>query len=246
MDPVMLTVSEHGVATVRMAEPEHKNAFTDGLVHSLRGALSVASEDQAVKVILLCGLPEVFCSGASRALLDRLSGGAMEPTDITLSKDILDLPVPVIAAMRGHAVGGGLVLGACADVVLLAAESRYGFTFMDLGFTPGMGATALLAHLWSPAIAHELLYTGELRRGADLAGSGVNAVLPADEVEPYAFDLAARVAEKPRLALRTLKRTLSIPRRRAFEEARTIEALMHSVTFYGPDVQSRIAGFNAQ
>ena len=246
MQPVAFTLSDTGVATIRLAEPAHQNAFTDALVAGIQDAFAAAEGDARVKVIVLCGLPDVFCSGASRALLERLRCGEVEPTDIALSKVVLDAPVPVIAAMRGHAVGGGLVFGACADVVILAAESRYGFTFMDLGFTPGMGATALLTHLWSPAIAHELLYTGELRRGSALSGSGVNAVLPAAEVEAHAFDLAERMAEKPALALRLLKRTLSIPRRRAFEEARTVEALMHQLTFTGPTVSARISDSNAQ
>ena len=75
--------------------------------------------------------------------------------------------------------------------MLIARESRYGFSFMNMGFTPGMGTTAMCEHVLSPAVAHELMYSGEMRRGAELAGSGINYVLPRVEVDARAFDVAA-------------------------------------------------------
>lgn len=234
MSRIAVTV-EARVATIRMQAEEGPNAFTAAFVAELREALRVVDRPD-VHAVVLCGLDEVFCSGASRALLRGLVAGTMAPTELTLARDVLAVPVPVIAAMRGHAVGGGLVLGLACDVVLLSRRHRYGFTFMDHGFTPGMGSTALCSHVWSPALVHELLYSTELRRGDTFAGSGVNAVLPPEDVEPHAFDLAARIAEKPRLALQTLKRVLTLPRRRAFEEATTTEALMHAVTLPGARV----------
>jgi polyketide biosynthesis enoyl-CoA hydratase PksI len=142
--------------------------------------------------------------------------------------------------MAGHATGGGFALGLAADIVLLGQESRYGFTFMNLGFTPGMGTTTLCEHTLSPAIAHELLYTGELRRGSEFARTGVNHVLPRDQVLPKALDIAARIAAKPRVAVEALKRTLSLPRRQAFERSITSESFMHQITFGAPDAARRI------
>src|SRR6266496_5802192 len=165
-------------------------------------------------------------------MLASLVDGSIAPSDLLLSKAFLDLPVPTIAAMEGHAVGGGLALGLCADIVLIARESRYGCPFMNLGFTPGMGMTRLLEHVLSPAVAHEMLYTGEPFKGAHFEGRcGFNYILPRVEVRAKALDLAERIAEKPRVALATLKRVLSLPRRQAFESTRTVEALMHEVTF---------------
>jgi hypothetical protein len=90
-------------------------------------------------------------------------------------------------------------------------------------------------------MAHELLYTGEARRGAAFEGrSGFSAILPRGEVLAYADALARRVAEKPRRALSLLKRTLTLPRRRAFEETHTLESLMHEVTVAAPETLTRI------
>jgi polyketide biosynthesis enoyl-CoA hydratase PksI len=230
---VRLTI-EAGVAQLTLDDPASGNALGEAMVHALEDAFGTIARDGDVRAVVLAAEGEIFSSGAPRDLLVRLAAGTLRPADIRLPKLLLDCPVPVIAAMAGHATGGGLALGLAADLVLLGRESRYGFTFMSLGFTPGMGATALCEHVLSPAVAHELLYTGELRRGDALAGGGVNHVLPRAAVLPKARDLASRIAATPRLAIETLKRTLSLRRRRAFEQSITLETLMHQVTLVRP------------
>jgi len=236
--PVVVAYAESGTATIEMRDVAGKNAMSVPFVEALLASLQEVAAWERLKVAVLLGLPDVFSSGASHEVLTALVDGAIAPSDLLLSKAVLDLPVPTIAAMEGHALGGGLALGLCADVVLIARESRYGCPFMNLGFTPGMGMTRLLEHVVTPAIAHEMLYTGEPFKGAHFEGrSGFNYILPRAEVRPKALDLAERIAEKPRVALRTLKRALSLPRRQAFEATRTVESLMHEVTFAQPDVR---------
>ena len=222
---------EDGVATVTMADAATANALTHATVDELGDAFGELGRDREVRAIVLAGLPEVFSSGASRDVIDDLVSGRRETGELLLPRVLLDCPLPCIAAMAGYAIGGGFALGMAADVIVLGAESRYCLNFMDLGFTPGMGTTRLLEHALSPAIAHELLFTCEARRGRDLARTGINHVVPRAEVLARARDLAARIADKPRDAVIALKRTLSIPRREAFELARTQEALMHAVSF---------------
>jgi polyketide biosynthesis enoyl-CoA hydratase PksI len=92
--------------------------------------------------------------------------------------------------LAGYGLGGGFALGVAADVVLLGRESPYSLNFLDLGFTPGMRTTVLLEHVLSPALAHELMFAGEGRLGRDFEGkSGINYVLPRDDIVPKAFDL---------------------------------------------------------
>jgi polyketide biosynthesis enoyl-CoA hydratase PksI len=219
------------VLRVVMDDITSANAFTEEMVRALTGAFAEAERRSEIRAVLLAAEGEVFSAGAPRALLEQLASGAIRPTDILLPRLLLCCPVPVVAAMAGHATGGGLALGLSADIVLMADESRYGFPFMDLGFTPGMGSTVLCEHVLSPAVAHELLFTGEMRRGRDFARTGVNHVLPRVEVLPRAIDLVDRIATKPRAAVEALKRTLSLPRRRAFEHSLTTESLMHQITF---------------
>jgi polyketide biosynthesis enoyl-CoA hydratase PksI len=231
---------EDGVASLEMCDLATKNALGEEMVSALRDSVSQLAADASVRVVILLGSDEVFCSGAPKALLLRLARGELAPTDVALATALLDVPVPTIAAMEGHATGGGLALGLCADIILMAEESRYGATFMNLGFTPGMGTTRLLEHVLSPAVAHELLYTGELRRGRDFAGRGVNHVLPRTEVRSRALDIARRIAEKPRESLLLLKESLSAPRRATLAAARAEEARMHAVTFARPETLQAI------
>lgn len=241
-DALAFSTLDDGVAIVTLDDPTSGNALGEGMVREVAAAINACGRDARTRAIILRGGPEMFSSGAPRALLDALAQSDLEPHDILLPRVLLGCPVPVVTAMAGHAVGGGFALGLAGDIVLMARESRYGFTFLDLGFTPGMGATRLCEHALSPAIAHELLYTGELRRGALFLGaSGINHVLPREEVHARALDIARRIADKPRPALEALKRSLTLPRRRAFEETLTLETLMHQLTFHTPEARGRIA-----
>lgn len=222
------------VCRVVLADPASSNALGEAMVHALIQAFGEIDRRPDVRVVLLAADGDVFSAGAPRELLVRLAHGEVRPTDILLPRLLLCCPVPVIAAMAGHATGGGLALGLAADIVLMADESRYGFPFMDMGFTPGMGATALCEHVLPPAVAHELMYSGELRRGSAFARTGVNHIVPRAEVLPRAVDLAERIGTKPRAAVEALKRTLSLPRRQAFELSLTTESLMHQITFRAP------------
>lgn len=236
---VRVTIAD-GVAQILLDDAETGHALGEAMVHALGDAFASAGSDDSVRAVVLAAGGETFSTGAPRELLLKLTRGDVRPTDILLPRLLLDCPVPVVAAMAGHATGGGFALGLAADIVLLGQESRYGFTFMNLGFTPGMGTTVLCEHALSPAVAHELLYTGELRRGADFARTGVNHVLPRELVLPKALDVAARIAAKPRLAVEALKRTLSLPRRQAFERSITHESFMHQITLGAPGAARRI------
>ena len=228
---------EDGVAVVRMNDPEGNNAMSPRFVNELVASFDEVERWGELKVVVLAGTDEVFCSGASLEMLEELVAGNIEPTEIVLPKRVLDIPVPVVSAMAGHAIGGGLALGLCADIVIASRQARYGCSFMNMGFTPGMGMTKLLEHVTTPAVAHEMLLTGEPKKGRWLDARGAfNAVLDRAEVLPHAMNVAARIAEKPRLSLEILRRSLTLPRRQAFESTYTIESLMHRLSFAQPEV----------
>ncbi len=238
---VQLAVNEDGIATVMLCDRGGKNELSEEVVHELLATLETLAQSTTAKVAVFVGYPEVFCAGASKEMLQAILTHKVAPTDILLSKSVLDLPIPTIAAMEGHAIGGGLALGLCADLIVMAKESRYGCSFMNMGFTPGMGVTAILEHVLSRAMAHELMYTGQPLRGHHFEGkSGINYVLPRSNVRAKAFELAERIAEKPRTSLETLKRVLSLPRRQAFESTRTLESMMHKISFDDPEVRKLI------
>jgi len=237
---VSLEVDE-GVAVLWLHDEINNNAFTEAFVDAMMERLARIEQDQSVKVCLFKGLPNVFCAGAHKDMLLELAEGKSLPTDIKLSGALLDVPVPTIAAMEGHAVGGGLSLGLCCDMVLMARESRYGCSFMNMGFTPGMGITRLLQDAVGEHIAAEMMFGGQMFKGSHFeTRSKINYVLPKTKVLPKAMSVARRIAEKPRTAVELLKRSLSVRRRQAFEEARTVEAMMHKLSFADPETIQRI------
>lgn len=235
------SVEDTGIAVIQMDDVVGRNSLTPAFVDDLIRELDAVGADETVKLVLLCGLPDVFCSGADRDTLIRLSRREILPVDIVLSKVVLDLPVPVIAAMEGHAIGGGLALGLCADIVLIAEESRYGCSFMNMGFTPGMGITKLLEYFMSPAVAAELQYTGTFYTGASFRGrSTFNHILPRSVLLDEARTIAAAIAEKPRRSLSLLKRYQSMARRKVFEETYTVETMMHEISLGDPATSHHI------
>src|SRR5262249_43453765 len=107
---VRVSREEPGVAVVQMCAAEERNALSEGMATALAAAFASAAHDPEMKVLVLLGLPDVFCSGAPREFLRDLAAHKVAPTDLVLSRAVLDVPVPVIAAMEGHATGGGLAL----------------------------------------------------------------------------------------------------------------------------------------
>lgn len=224
-----------------MQDDAGKNALTEAFVQELCDQIQSVVNQETVKVIVLAGTSPVFCSGADLHTLKELTSGNVKPVDILLPKVVLDIPVPVIAAMEGHATGGGLALGLCADIVILAEESRYGCSFMNMGFTPGMGTTKLLEQFMSPAIAHELLYTGKMKQGREFKGkSHINYIVPKHDVMSHAMTIALSISEKNQKSLKLLKRYLSLEKRKHFEETFTIETLMHEISFAQPELLQNI------
>jgi len=223
---------DSGIAVIRMQDFAGKNALSHAMTLQLEQCIAELRGDERIRAVVLAGLPEYFCTGASREVLNDLVASRLPPADLLLPRVLLDIPMPVIAAMEGHAIGGGLAVGLCADLIVAAQESYYSCNFMNYGFTPGVGTTRLLEYALGPALAHEMLLTGRCFKGGHFAERGVfNHVVARAEVMATAMDLAARIAEKPRIALAALKLTLSSRKRELFEAARSVEILMHQITF---------------
>jgi polyketide biosynthesis enoyl-CoA hydratase PksI len=236
-----LEIPESGIALLTMRDEPAKNALTREMACELEARFHQVASNSDFRVMVLSGSQDVFCSGATRQVLEEVLSGSIAPRELLLPRALLDVPVPVIAAMTGHALGGGLALGLCADMAVIARESRYAANFMDYGFTPGMGVTRLLSDFAGPNLAHEMLLTGRAFRGSHFEGRGnVNYILPKCGVMRKALDLAASCAEKPRRALVALKTELSARKRELFEAARAREILMHQLTFDQAEARERI------
>jgi polyketide biosynthesis enoyl-CoA hydratase PksI len=240
----IITTSDGGDGTVflKLNDAARQNRFADDFIDRFIAALESIEAKGGTKVLVIHGLPEVFCAGADKKNLLALCDGTVHVKDLAVSRRLLDLPFPVIAAMEGHAVGGGLMVAVCCDMVIAAKESRYGASFMELGFTPGMGCTQLLEQLVGPYVAAEMMFTARLFKGSELAGKGVNinAIVPKSDVMKSAADMAKRVAEKNRESLYLLKYTLASRRKKMLIDAQAHEDLMHRISFGFPQTRTKI------
>lgn len=237
---ITLTRSE-GIVTLQLNDEAERNALGESFVELLLERLAEVAADSEARVCILRGLPEIFCAGGHKDMLLALASGEVAASDIMVSRAVLELPIPTISAMEGHATGGGLTLGLCCDIVLLAEESSYGCSFMNMGFTPGMGTTRLLQLAVGEYLAAEMMYSGAFYRGSHFVGrSQLNYVLPRAKLWQRAQKVARAIAEKPRYALELLKRSLSLTKRQLFEEARTSEAAMHELCFARDETRALI------
>jgi polyketide biosynthesis enoyl-CoA hydratase PksI len=241
---VELTHAADGVVQVRMQDRVNKNTFTNELIAALTETFAALSQSADVKVIVLTGYDNYFSSGGTQAGLRDLFEGKFKFTDKDLYSLALNCPVPVIAAMQGHGIGGGFVMGMFADFVVLARESVYTANFMKYGFTPGMGSTLILPMKLGVGLAQEMMLSASTYRGDELQRRGVPfPVLPRDNVLQHALELARALAEKPRVSLVTLKDHLVAPVRQQLPRYIEQEVAMHDLTFHQPEVRQRIEAF---
>ncbi|GHC74409.1 putative polyketide biosynthesis enoyl-CoA isomerase PksI [Nocardiopsis terrae] len=240
--PVGLDI-DGSVATVQLRDSAGRNSFSPRLCGDLVDAVDRAVATEHVRTLLVTGLPELFCSGGTKEELLRFARGEGRFDTDDFFRVFARCPLPVVAAVRGHAIGGGLVMALYADLVVLSERSVYAANFMRYGFTPGMGATHLLPARLGHELGVEMLYTARNYRGAELRARGVPLrVEPHDRVEPAAEELARSVAQAPRTSLELLKRELAAARMNSTTAAIDSEARMHETAFRLPEVRERILG----
>ena len=240
-DVVHLSRSADGVAVVAIEDAEHRNTFSAGVVTGLTRTFEAIGTDESIRVVVLHGYDSVFCAGGTQEELLAIADGEMEFAQGDFFRMLLDCPVPVVSAMQGHALGGGLVFGLYADLIVLSEESIYATNFMKYGFTPGMGATLIVREKLGPALANEMLFTASAYHGGTLRDRGVPVpVVAREKVIDTARSLARELADKPRLSLTLLKQEMTLPIVRALPATVEAETRMHRLSFENPEVRARI------
>jgi polyketide biosynthesis enoyl-CoA hydratase PksI len=238
---VTLERIEPAIVVIRMEDRASKNTFSMDIAEGLIDAFRRIGADTQCKAVILTGYDSYFASGGTKESLLLLSAGAGKFTDVDLYSLALECPIPVIAAMQGHGIGGGFALGMFADFPILSRESVYTTNFMKYGFTPGMGATFILPRKLGITLAAEMMMAARTYRGEELQRRGVPfPVLPRAEVMPYALELARDLAEKPRISLVALKDHLVASLREGLPQVIAQEVAMHETTFHRPEVKDRI------
>jgi len=208
-----LLLEEHphpGVVMLRLNRPEVLNALNLDLRRALAEAFDRLDEDETVRVIVLAGNERAFCAGAD--LNEYLDASAPEIIRRRMDRlwgAISACRKPVIAAVRGYALGGGCELAMHADIILAAESAVFGQPEVRLGLMPGGGATQRLSRAIGKFQAMKLLLSGARFSAAQAFSMGLaSEVVPDAELESRSLALATELSGGPRLALQFIKQAV--------------------------------------
>ncbi len=214
-EPQMLYRTEGNVAILTINRPEAKNSFSPEMLTLWRQFLEEAKLDNQVRVIVVTGKGDTFCSGGD---IREMAEGRLRSWDMKrflwegvhrIIFALEDLDKPVIAAINGAAMGAGLDMAIMCDLRVCSDRAKLSESYILLGIVPGDGGAYFLPRLIGIGKALELLFTGDILSPREALEIGlVNRVVDHDRLMEETMMLAERIASKPPLAIRMAKRAV--------------------------------------
>ena len=222
---VTVTVTD-GVADVRLNRPDKRNALDHAMFDGIFAAADQVANDASVRVVVLSGVGKAFCAGLDTSLLSQMAGerttesGAFRNLRVDAPRAVrvwTELSVPVIAAVHGVAVGGGIQLALGADFRIVAPDAQLGALELRWGIIPDMCGTQLLPRIVGPDQAKLLMMTARTISGEDALRIGLATQVAHD---PYgaAHELARELALRNPDGITAIKRLVGIAQDLPFAE----------------------------
>jgi enoyl-CoA hydratase/carnithine racemase len=203
--------TDQAVATIRLDRPP-MNALNAQVQDEIAAAAATLTAEEGIRAGVIYGGEKVFAAGADIKEMAEASYGQMAADTRRLQDAftaVARIPKPVVAAITGYALGGGLELALCADFRVMGESARVGQPEILLGVIPGAGGTQRLPRLVGPARAKDIVFTGRFVGAEEALAIGlVDRVVPDAEVYDAARALVARYANGPALALRAAKQAI--------------------------------------
>ena len=246
-DPVLVERRE-AAAVVTLNRPEKHNALSLTLLERLRAVLRELGEDEAVRVVILCGNDRCFSTGMD---LDDLAGvkgvgdtqrvlGLVRDANVAIER----CPKPVIAAVAGWCLTGGLEMALACDVRVAAETARFGITSARIGTVAGAGGTQRLPRLIGPGRAKEMLFSAEPIDAAEALRIGlVNRVVPAGQEVEAALEMARLWARRAPLSLWFAKSAVNVGLTMPLEAALAFEIGLTAQLFTTEDRAEGLRAF---
>jgi len=203
-----------GMATITINRPEAMNALNAETIPEILSRLDDAEKDDNIKVVVITGAGEkAFCAGLDlKPMRDIKVIKAVEISRLgqKLTLAIEELGKPVIAAINGYALGGGLELSMACDIRIVSEKARVGQPEVNVGLIPGWGGTQRLPRLVGKGIAKELIFTGKMidAKTAERIGL-VNMVVPPEQLMSAVEELAKVIMSKPPIAIKLAKELIN-------------------------------------
>jgi enoyl-CoA hydratase len=244
MSRVLLEI-EDGIATLTVNRPEVRNALDRQTVDELTAAIRHCDAAASVGAVILTGAGDrVFVSGADiRQMRDRRRDDGLAAINSTAFSAVERSAKPTIAAVNGHALGGGCELALACDLRVAADHATFGQPEVGLGIIPGAGGTQRLPRLVGLGRASQLVLTGDpIDAATALAWGLVNVVVPASELLRAARTLAARICSRGPLAVRLAKAALGASSRVDLDSG-LLETLAQAICFESDDKREGTTAF---
>jgi len=237
-----------GVATITLNRPEALNAFSNDVVEEILRALEDVKSDQNVRVVVLTGAGEkAFSAGAD--IKSMVGMTALKARELSLMGESLclaleNLEKPIIAAINGYALGGGLEVAMSCDFRIASENARVGQTEVNVGLIPGWGGTQRLTRLVGMTKSKELIFTGKIvdARTAEQLGI-LNMVTPADKLKETVRQFAQELASKPPVALRVAKALINKGANIGLDSALALEREGFGVVASSEDLKEGVSAF---
>ncbi len=237
-----------GVATITLNRPDALNAFSKEVVDEVLHAVEDIRNDENVRVVVLTGAGEkAFSAGADIKAMKGMN--ALRARKLSLMGEKLclafeNLEKPVIAAINGYALGGGLEVAMSCDLRIASENARMGQTEINIGLIPGWGGTQRLARLVGVGKAKELVYTGKMidAKTAEQLGI-VNIVVPVDKFRETVRQFALELASKAPVALKVAKALINKGSEISLDAALALEREGFGVVASTEDLQEGVGAF---
>lgn len=233
------------VVTVTLKRPEVKNAINKAMVAELHDAFDKLREDTNVGAVILTGEGGDFAAGADIGeLRDRKALESLAAINNALFNKIENNPAPVIAAIKGYALGGGCELTLACDIRVGGHSTKMGQPEVNLGIIPAAGGTQRLPRIVGLGRAKELVLTGWIIDADECHRIGLlNRVTGDEEVMPAALKLANTICKKGPLAVRVAKQALNQSARTNLESGMVFESVAQAMLFESEDKMQRMTAF---
>ena len=243
--PVVVERPTPQTARVLLNRPGARNALNLAMRRRLAAVFADLAEDRDLRAVVLAGNGAAFAAGAD--LGDFVEAGTIDIYRLGLHRlwgVIARFPRPIVAAVEGYALGGGLELAMHCDVIVAGAGARLGQTEVRVGLMPGAGGTQRLVRLIGRQRAMALLLTGDTLTGAQAAEIGLVArAVPDGEAVAEAERLAARIAGMPPLAIEQIKESVTLGEDAPLDTALALERRAFQILFASHDAREGMAAF---
>lgn len=245
----VLISREENIAILTINRPDKYNALNDQVVAEIGAALDELRTDDGVRAIVITGTGDkAFVSGADIGMLRDLKSSqevvANSRRGQAMTLKIESLPKPVIAAINGYALGGGLELAIACDIRIAADTAKLGQPEINLGLNPGYGGTQRLPRLVGKGMAKLLILTGDMIDAEEALRIGlVQKVVPLADLMDEAKALAKKLATKPPLTLAACKEAIDLGLEVDLERGLSIESLEFGVLSMTEDYKEGTSAF---